>query len=48
MRLQAQKLQKDVSLLPVFIVPIQVDFLSESEKLEFNNLIENHVRRIKK
>ena len=48
MRLQSQKLQKYVSLLPVFIVPIQVDFLTESEKLMFNNLIENHVRRIKK
>lgn len=48
MRLQSQKLQKYVSLLPVFIVPIQVDFLTESEKLVFNNLIENHVRRIKK
>ncbi len=48
MRLQAGKLQKDVSLLPVFIVPIEVDFLTDSEKLTFNNIIENYVRRTEK
>jgi len=45
MRLQAEELQKDVSLLPVFIVPIEVDFLTENEKIEFNHIIEDYVRR---
>lgn len=45
MRLQAEELQKDVSLLPVFIVPIEVDFLTENEKVEFNHIIEDYVRR---
>lgn len=43
MRLQSENLQKDVSLLPVFIVPIEVDFLTENEKIEFNHIIENYV-----
>lgn len=45
MRLQSSDLRKSVSLLPVFILPIQVDFLTEEEKLSFNNIIENYVRR---
>ena len=45
LRLQAEELQKDVSLLPVFIVPIEVDFLTENEKVEFNHIIEDYVRR---
>ena len=45
MRLQDEELQKDVSLLPVFIVPIEVDFLTENEKVEFNQILEDYVRR---
>ena len=47
MRLQAEELQKDVSLLPVFIVPIEVDFLTENEKVEFNHIIEDYVKELK-
>ncbi|MBO4504073.1 MAG: tetraacyldisaccharide 4'-kinase [Bacteroidales bacterium] len=43
MRLQSENLQKDVSLLPVFIVPIEVDFLTDKEKNEFNHIIEDYV-----
>jgi len=45
MRLEAENLQKDVSLLPVFIVPIEVDFLTENERIEFNHIIKDYVRR---
>ncbi len=48
MRLWSGGLQKDVSLLPFFIVPVHVDFLSISEKLNFNSVIENYVSRAKK
>lgn len=48
MRLQNRNLKKTVSLLPVFIVPIHVDFLTDTEKVVFDKLIENHVRRTKK
>lgn len=47
MRLQSSDLRKSVSLLPVFILPIQVDFITEEEKKSFNNIIENYVRRAK-
>lgn len=47
MRLQSSNLRESVSLLPVFILPIQVDFLTEEEKVSFNYIIENYVRRAK-
>lgn len=47
MRLQNKSVKKIVSLLPVFIVPIQVEFLFENDQNTFNNIIESHVRREK-
>lgn len=45
MRLQTERLKKNVSLLPVFILPIEVDFLFENDRKEFINILEHHVRR---
>lgn len=48
MRLQDGNLKKIVSLLPVFIVPIEVEFLFEKDCITFNNIIHEHVRRKKR
>ena len=45
MRLQAEGLKKNVSLLPVFILPIEVGFVFENDRQEFINILEHHVRR---
>lgn len=45
MRLQAEKLKKIVSLLPIFVLPVQVDFVFEEDEKLFTHIIENHVRR---
>lgn len=47
MRLQNESVKKIVSLLPIFIVPIQVEFLFENDQNIFNHIIESHVRREK-
>lgn len=47
MRLQNESVKKLVSLLPIFIVPIQVEFLFENDQVAFNKIIESHVRREK-
>lgn len=48
MRLQTESVKKAVSLLPIFIVPIEVDFLFDTEKDTFTKIIEDHVRRKEK
>lgn len=47
MRLRSEDLKKKVSLLPIFIIPIQVEFLFENDRSTFNKIIESHVRRKK-
>lgn len=44
MRLQSGELKKIVFLLPVFIIPIRVDFVFEEDEKLFIDIIENHVR----
>lgn len=46
MRLQNENIKKVVSLLPIFIIPIEVEFLFDNDK--FNKIIDSHVRREKK
>ena len=48
MRLLANPVIKTVSLLSVFILPIEIDFVFDNEKNEFINILENHVRREEK
>lgn len=48
MRLQYSHIKNSLSLLPVFIIPIEVDFLTEEEHTTFINILEDHVRREKK
>ncbi len=48
MRLQAENIKKSLSLLPVFILPIEVEFLTEEEHHQFLNILENHVGRTQK
>jgi tetraacyldisaccharide 4'-kinase len=45
MRLQTERLKKSVSLLPVFILPIEVGFVFEDDRQEFINILKHHVRR---
>lgn len=45
MRLQADDVKKAVSLLPVYILPIEVEFLFDNEKEIFEKTIKDHVRR---
>ncbi len=44
MRLQASDMRNIVSLLPVFVVHINVEFLTENQRDKFNQIIINHVR----
>ena len=48
MRLQYSHIKNSLSLLPVFIIPIEVEFLTEEEHTTFTNILEDHVRRKKK
>lgn len=45
MRLQSNHIKKSLSLLPVFILPIEVEFSSEQESQNFTNIIISHVGR---
>lgn len=45
MRLRSPELEKIIHLLPVFIIPIQIEFLTEEEHFSFINIIEDHVRK---
>lgn len=48
MRLQSEHIRNIVSLLPVFVVPVHVDFVTENQKDTFNQIITGHVRRKEK
>ena len=48
MRLQSDNLKNSLSLLPIFIIPIEVEFLTEEEHTTFIKILENHVRRTQK
>ena len=44
MRLQAERIVNIVSLLPVFVVPVNVEFLTSAQRDKFNQIIIDHVR----
>ena len=44
MRLQSEHIINIVSLLPVFVVPVNVEFLAENQSDTFNQIIIDHVR----
>ena len=48
MRLQSEHIINIVSLLPVYVVPVQVEFLTDNQKDTFNQILLGHVRRKKK
>ena len=48
MRLQTEHIRNIVSLLPVFVVPINVEFITENQRDTFNQMITGHVRRKEK
>ncbi len=48
MRLQSERLINIVSLLPVFVVPVEVEFLTDTQRDMFNQLLIDHVRRKEK
>ena len=48
MRLQSERIINIVSLLPVFVVPVEIDFLSETQRDTFNQILQDHVRGKKK
>lgn len=44
MRLQASDIINIVSLLPVFVMPINIEFLTENQRDKFNQILIDHVR----
>ena len=44
MRLQSEHIINIVSLLPVFVVCVEVEFLTDTQRDTFNQIITNHVR----
>jgi len=44
-RLQARDIRNIVSLLPVFVVRVEVEFLSDNQRDTFNQILTDHVRR---
>ena len=44
MRLQSERIINIVSLLPVFVVPVEVDFLTDTQRDTFNQIVKDHVR----
>lgn len=48
MRLQGESFKKTLSLLPVFILPIEIEFLTEEEHQTFIHILKDHVRRTQK
>ena len=48
MRLQSEHIRNIVSLLPVFVVPVEVEFLTEEQRDTFNQIVKDHVRGKKK
>lgn len=45
MRLQSECMINIVSLLPVFVIPVEVEFLTETQRDTFNKIVTDHVRR---
>ena len=48
MRLRSEHIINIVSLLPVFLIRVDVDFLTENQRDSFNQIVKDHVRRKKK
>ena len=48
MRLQSEHIRNIVSLLPIFVVPVEVEFLTEEQRDTFNQIVKDHVRGKKK
>ena len=44
MRLQSEHIRNIVSLLPVFVVPVEVEFLTDTQRDTFNQIVKDHVR----
>ena len=44
MRLQSAHIINIVSLLPVFVIPVEVEFLTDTQRDTFNQTIKDHVR----
>ena len=44
MRLQSERMINIVSLLPVFVVRVEVEFLTDTQRDKFNQIITGHVR----
>ena len=48
MRLQSEHIINIVSLLPVFVIRVEVEFLTDTQKDRFNQILTDHVRGKKK
>ena len=48
MRLQSERIRNIVSLLPVFVIPVDVEFLTDTQRDTFNQIVKDHVRGKKK
>ena len=44
MRLQSEQIRNIVSLLPVFVVRVEVEFLTETQQDTFNQILKDHVQ----
>ncbi|MBO7628531.1 MAG: tetraacyldisaccharide 4'-kinase [Bacteroidales bacterium] len=44
MRMQSEHIINIVSLLPVFVIPVEVEFLTETQRDTFNQRLKDHVR----
>lgn len=44
MRLQSEHIRNIVSLLPVFVIRVEVEFLTENQRDSFNQIVKDHVR----
>ena len=48
MRLQSEHIRNIVSLLPIFVIRVEVEFLTENQRNSFNQIVKDHVRGKKK
>lgn len=44
MRLQSEQIRNIVSLLPVFVIPVEIEFLTDIQRDTFNQILKEHVR----
>ena len=44
-RMQSEKLENIVSLLPIFVIDIDIEFVSKDQQKIFNQIIIDYVRR---